>query len=116
MRDEWTNENDKNNKRTTVKDGFADSSDSRSSQGLTRVGRQTESSAPGRGGGLDRSASLTLAHRGMRLKNKGLADLKSREVSERRQVGDAEAVLNQPNSMDEKGVRWWRNVGMEEGL
>ena len=55
----------------------------------------------------------------MRLKNQGLGDLKRREVSERRQVGDVESVVNQQNRMDEKGdgrVPWWRNVGMEEGL
>jgi len=102
MRDEWT-----------TQDGAQ--VDSRSSQGLTRVGRQFESS---RSGGLDKSASLTLGYRGKRLKNKNLGDPKNREVSERRQVGDAESVIYQ-NSMDEaRGGRapWWRNVGMEEGL
>ena len=101
MRDEWTQNG------TQV--------DSRSSQGLTRVRRQIESS---KSGGLDRSASLTLAHRGKRLKSKNLGDIRNREVSERRQVGDAESVIYQ-NSMDEsRGGRapWWRNVGMEEGL
>ena len=108
MRDEWI-----------AKDGTPVSNDSRSSQGLTRVGRQTESnkSATSRSGGLDRSASLTLAHKGMRLKSKGLGELKNREVSPRRQVGDVESM--QQDSMDEpKDGRapWWRNVGMEEGL
>jgi pyruvate dehydrogenase kinase 2/3/4 len=34
----------------------------------------------------------------------------SREVSERRQVGDAEEMFA------EKGTPWWRNVGMDEGV
>ena len=110
MRDEWTT--------STAAAAAAEKAalDSRSSRGLTRVGRQTESS---RAGGLDRSASLTLAHKGMRLKSKGLGDLKNREVSERRQVGDVESVVNAPSSMDEARdgrAPWWRNVGMEEGL
>ena len=88
--------------------------DSRSSQGLTRVGRQSESSS-NRGGNLDRSASLTLAHKGMRLKSKGLGDLKTREVSERRQVGDAESMVNEPGGDGEEGKgRWWRNVGYDD--
>ncbi len=67
-------------------------------------------------GGIDRSASMTLAQKGMRLKG-GMGDLKSREVSARRQVGDAESMIT--SSMDEKAdgrAPWWRNVGMEEGL
>lgn len=66
-------------------------------------------------GGLDRSASITLAKKGMRLKG-GMGDLQNREISARRQVGDAETMVN---SMDEKTggqAPWWRNVGMEEGL
>jgi pyruvate dehydrogenase kinase 2/3/4 len=44
----------------------------------------------------------------MRLKLSGQL---SREVSERRQVGDAEEMFA------EKGeTPWWRNVGMDEGL
>jgi pyruvate dehydrogenase kinase 2/3/4 len=36
----------------------------------------------------------------------------SREVSERRQVGDAEEMF-----ADKGGERpWWRNVGMDEGV
>ena len=82
--------------------------------------------ANGKGGGLDRSASMTLVHKhkGMKLKNqstsmgegkgKGLAGLSYREVSMRRQVGDAESVMS-----DRDGNRdqpWWRNVTMEEGF
>lgn len=58
---------------------------------------------------------LTLAARGKRLKG-GMDDMKRREVSERRQVGDTESMVN---SMDETAggkAPWWRNVGMEEGL
>jgi hypothetical protein len=36
----------------------------------------------------------------------------NREISARRQVGDAEGVVN-PQS---KGEPWWKNVGMEEGM
>lgn len=83
--------------------------DSRSSRGLARVGRQTES--------LDRSASLNLAARAMKLKMKthGLGkELKQREVSERRQVGDAQSVLNETENAGAKP--WWKNVTMEEGM
>ena len=103
MRDEWTTK-------------YGTAVDSRSSQGLTRVGRQTESN---RTGDLDRSASLTLARKGMRLKGKSMGDLSNREVSARRQVGDAESMVNQPDSMGDApggSPRWWRNVGMDEAL
>ena len=99
MRDEWT-----------TKDGTA--VDSRSSQGLTRVGRQTESN---RSGDLERRASLKLARKCMRLKGKTSGDLANREVSARRQVGDAEDMVNQPNSMGEApggSPRLWLNVVM----
>lgn len=45
----------------------------------------------------------------MRLKLSGKL---SREISERRQVGDAEEMFA------DKGAPapWWRNVGMEEGM
>jgi len=89
--------------------------DSRSSQGLTQVGRRNES-------GLDRASSLNLAARAMKLKlkTKGLeGQQKQREVSERRQVGDAESVVNP--MMPTRGVSkddtpWWKNVTMEEGM
>lgn len=44
---------------------------------------------------------------------KRLKDRANWEVSERRQVGDAESMVN-----DESGGKgaWWRNVTMEEGL
>ena len=45
----------------------------------------------------------------MRLKLKGSS---GREVSERKQVGDAEAMVNEPQARKP----WWRDVGMEEGL
>ena len=115
MRDEWIQQNN-----------FA--SDSRSSQGLTR--QQGGSGGSGRLGepggsrldkrsGLDRSASLTMAHKAMKLKFKGSTgggEGRKREVSERRQVGDAESV-NQPSSVDDAGKSpWWRHVDMGEGL
>ncbi|KAK4548017.1 hypothetical protein LTR36_010737 [Oleoguttula mirabilis] len=91
---------------------------SRSSPGLTtRVGRTTTATSE-----LDRSASLNLAARAMKLKmktGKG-REAKPREVSERRQVGDAESIVNPPATMHAAGdgstLPWWRNVTMEEGL
>ena len=105
MRDEW---------KAIVRSNFADS---RSSPGLTRIG--TES-------GLDRSASLNLAARAMKMKGKGgsrqdgLMNARQREVSARRQVGDAEEVVNSParTGKDGRGGEepWWKNVSMEEGM
>jgi len=79
-----------------------------SSQGLTQKEKGHEMGF----GGLDRSASLTLARKS--LKVKGSMSMTSREVSERRQVGDAESMM-----LDKKAGQnqpWWRNVTMEEGL
>lgn len=99
---------------------------SSSSQGLTR--RQTIESAGGKGGG-DRIAALTMAQKGMKLKAKGSGwddarsrrDLNNREVSSRRQVGDAADEINSPLSSASDGSGgttkpWWRNVTMEEGI
>lgn len=86
-------------------------------QGLTRAGRQIES---GIGGG-DRIAGLTMASRAKRLKGmsgsngSGMGDLRNREVSPRRQVGDAADEINPPSAGDGK-TPWWKNVGMEEGM
>jgi pyruvate dehydrogenase kinase 2/3/4 len=49
-----------------------------------------------------------LASKAMRLKLSGQI---SREISERRQVGDAEEMF-----ADKQEKPWWRNVGMEEGM
>lgn len=49
-----------------------------------------------------------LAIKAMKLKLSGQI---SREVSERRQVGDAEEMF-----MEKGGKPWWRSVGMEEGM
>jgi len=46
-----------------------------------------------------------MASRTMRLKLSGKL---TREISERRQVGDAETMVNEG--------AWWRDFGMEEGL
>jgi hypothetical protein len=87
--------------------GYAGSSGmvaSRSSQGLTRVGRHQRE-----------MPSLTLSSMAMKLKSKagsGGGDLtKGREVSARRQVGDAESMVNSTSE-----TPWWRNVGMDEGI
>lgn len=66
---------------------------------------------------LDRSAVLTLAHRAHthapRNRKTGVLNLSNREVSERRQVGDAEHLVNPPSH---QAAPWWKNVGMEEGM
>jgi pyruvate dehydrogenase kinase 2/3/4 len=46
----------------------------------------------------------------MRLKLSGQVN---REVSERRQVGDAEEMFAEKPGV---GAPWWRNVGVEEGM
>ena len=51
-----------------------------------------------------------MASRTMRLKLSGKLSGKDWEISERRQVGDAEAMVNKGSGA------WWRRVGMEEGL
>lgn len=51
-----------------------------------------------------------MASRAMRLKLSGKLSGKDWEVSERRQVGDAEVMVNKGSGA------WWRRVGMEEGL
>jgi len=51
-----------------------------------------------------------LAMKAMKLKLSGQL---SREVSERRQVGDAEEMFSQKGKGE---VPWWRNVGMDEGV
>ena len=132
MRDEWisrsvapgygnlstnTNSSDSSDKNhtsaiaRTSSDGYI--ADSRpASQGLTRT----------LASGLDRGATLNLAARAMKLKikTKGLdGRLRQREVSERRQVGDAEGIVN-PQGIDGSGggegkTPWWKNVTMEEG-
>jgi pyruvate dehydrogenase kinase 2/3/4 len=50
---------------------------------------------------------MSYATKQMRLK------MQNREVSERRQVGDAEEMLS---ANDETKGAWWRDVGMDEGL
>jgi hypothetical protein len=100
MRDEWMNGSSQSRG-----SGFAGSSGmatSRSSQGLTRVGRQQRE-----------MPSLTLSSMAMKLKSRAGSSGgdfgKGREVSARRQVGDAESMVNPVTP-------WWRNVGMEEGI
>jgi len=116
MRDEWKNGIVASQAQPAARNGYggagnaaATTANSRSSQGLTRVGRLNE---------LDRGASLNLAARAMKLKMKTTKgfDVRQREVSERRQVGDAESVINAPEQSTGGGTPWWRNVGMEEGM
>jgi pyruvate dehydrogenase kinase 2/3/4 len=58
--------------------------------------------------GAHNTSTSFLASKAMRLKLSGQL---SREVSERRQVGDAEEMF-----ADKGETPWWRNVGMDEGL
>lgn len=72
-----------------------------SSQGLTTSGNRYGS----------RPTSV-LAIKAMKLKLSGQV---SREVSERRQVGDLEEMFAERRG--ETGEKpWWRNVGMDEGV
>ncbi|KAH7064937.1 hypothetical protein B0J12DRAFT_734332 [Macrophomina phaseolina] len=54
------------------------------------------------------SQAITMTARVKRLK---MDNTMNWEVSERRQVGDAESMVNE-------GLKaaWWRNVGIEEGV
>jgi len=102
MRDEWMNGSSQS--RGSGSAGSSGMLTSRSSQGLTRVGRQQRE-----------MPSLTLSSMAMKLKSKARSSggdvIKGREVSARRQVGDAESMVN-PTSE----TPWWRQVGMEEGI
>lgn len=88
------------------------------SQGLTPEGN-TQAGRGGRGSNSTSAKSprtiqsLTMASRAMKLKVNV-----SREISERRQVGDAEEMVNpQPRRGNAEGSQpWWKNVGMDEGL
>lgn len=57
--------------------------------------------------------SLSMASRAMKLKIR-----ETREVSERRQVGDALELVNPSPSQKNgpEGTPWWKNVTMEEGI
>lgn len=75
------------------------------SQGLTRSQPQY-----GNRSMASRSINLSMASKAMKLKLKGSL----REISERRQVGDAEEMLSEGGSANRDA--WWKNVGMEEGM
>lgn len=100
MRDEWHG------------DMLRSSISTPSSQGLTnkKVGRQPVES------GGDLIAGMTMAARTGKLKakpNSKTWDMNRREISARRQVGDAESVVNQaPGTAEGQGQPWWKNVGM----
>ncbi|KAG9638956.1 pyruvate dehydrogenase kinase-like protein, partial [Aureobasidium melanogenum] len=74
------------------------------SQGLTRQPQRAASKKPSM-----QNISLAMASRAMKLKR-----VATREVSERRQVGDAEEMVNGPQ--DNTASPWWRHVSMEEGM
>jgi pyruvate dehydrogenase kinase 2/3/4 len=75
------------------------------SQGLTRQPQRAASSKKP----SMQNISLAMASRAMKLKR-----VATREVSERRQVGDAEEMVNGPQ--DSTASPWWRHVSMEEGM
>lgn len=104
MRDEWINGSSQSRRSSSGGGSGAPTmmTASRSSQGLTRVGRQQRE-----------MPSLTLSSMAMKLKSRG-GGFGEREVSERRQVGDAESMVNPTHT--QSGTPWWRNVGMEEGM
>jgi len=56
-----------------------------------------------------RNISLGMASRAMKLKLDGKL---SREITERKQVGDMEEMFSNGGNND----AWWRNVGMDEGI
>lgn len=107
MRDEWHGDMVRSS-----------SSSTHSSQGLTATATKKSFETPGGG---DLIAGMTMAARTGRLKAKPHSktwDMNRREVSARRQVGDAESVVNQQGSStttDGQGQQpWWKNVGMGE--
>lgn len=109
MRDEWHGDMVRSS-----------SSSTHSSQGLTATATKKSFETPGGG---DLIAGMTMAARTGRLKAKPHSktwDMNRREVSARRQVGDAESVVNQQGSStttDGQGQQpWWKNVGMGEFL
>ncbi|KAF2724158.1 hypothetical protein K431DRAFT_282428 [Polychaeton citri CBS 116435] len=63
-----------------------------------------------------------MATKAMRLKSQGSAGSGSGsiEISERRQVGDAEEMMEESVGSDGQrraiGQPWWKSVGMDEGL
>ncbi|KAI4736543.1 alpha-ketoacid dehydrogenase kinase [Aureobasidium sp. EXF-12298] len=71
------------------------------SQGLTRQPQRAPSKKPSM-----QNISLAMASRAMKLKR-----VATREVSERRQVGDAEEMVNGPQ---DNASPWWKHVSMEE--
>jgi hypothetical protein len=73
------------------------------SQGLTRQPQRAPSKKPSM-----QNISLAMASRAMKLKRAA-----TREVSERRQVGDAEEMVNGPQ---DQASPWWKHVSMEEGM
>lgn len=78
-------------------------------QGLTRSDHSPQY-GNGNGEMASRSINLSMASKAMKLKLKG----NIREISERRQVGDAEEMLSEQGSANRDA--WWKNVGMEEGM
>jgi len=90
-------------------------------QGLTRGSNSssdnTNSSVTRRKAAQDinRIQTLTMASKAMRLKP--FASSSSREVSERRQVGDVEEIMVEGKKERRAAdTPWWKNVSMEEGM
>jgi pyruvate dehydrogenase kinase 2/3/4 len=87
--------------------GWTSSELIRSSRGMAE-GNNNNSSL--RSSSIRRDYNPFLATKAMKLKLSGNV---SREISERRQVGDAEDMFKEKGTGERP---WWRNVGMEEGM
>lgn len=92
MRDEWL--------QASIDPAYASSP--HSSQGLTKPSNKKSM----------QNISLRLSQRSLRLKEFGNV----REISERRQVGDAEEMMHPSGRGGGSGTPWWKNVTMEEGM
>jgi pyruvate dehydrogenase kinase 2/3/4 len=81
---------------------------------MIRSSRGLASDADNKFGAYGKKNNSLLALKAMRLKLKAKtgAGAGGFEVSERRQVGDAEEMFSEKGA----GQPWWRNVGMEEGM
>jgi pyruvate dehydrogenase kinase 2/3/4 len=79
----------------------------RSSRGLA-----SDNTKDNKFGAYGKNKNSLLALKAMKLKLKANPSAGGFEVSERRQVGDAEEMFSEKGA----GQPWWRNVGMEEGM
>jgi pyruvate dehydrogenase kinase 2/3/4 len=90
--------------------GWTSSELIRSSRGLAEGNSSLLHNSSSSKSSLKRDYNPFLATKAMKLKLSGNI---SREISERRQVGDAEDMFKESRQGDKP---WWRNVGLEEGM